>query len=129
MKRFLKTTNEIDEFANKLSDSLQMLIVFEMWGHKSNHGRTRRQFTVNGRKYLVKDDVNRILHIINPEGEDLCNQPLPERVSNDTVDLIVDAIIVDAFGIDEKTKWSGKDIPAWRARKLKEDYKRWLKNR
>ena len=97
MKRVIYASTSPDALRTKIANSLYDLIQNDLWSQNNYYKQIRRQFTVNGRKYSVKNDAKGRLHIFNPEGQDLYGYSIPSHISSDSMDEIALDILNDAY--------------------------------
>lgn len=88
------------DIRKKISDILYEYITYDLWRQDEHeyYKQIRKQFTVNGRKYVVKNDANHRLHILSPEGVELYGYTIPSRLNTDMTDDIALSILNDAYG-------------------------------
>ncbi len=88
------------DIRKRISDILYNYIQYDLWRQDEHeyYKQIRKQFTVNGRKYAVKNDANHRLHILNPEGVDLYGYSIPSSLNENTTDNMALAILNDAYG-------------------------------
>lgn len=94
------SANSVQDLRKKISEKLVEFIKYELWEQQrlGYFKGLRRQFTVNGRKYVVKNDAHDVLHILTPEGTDLYGYKIPNYIDGDTTDNMALDMINDAFG-------------------------------
>lgn len=101
MKLYVKAsaTNPQD-IRKKISDTLYEYITDGLWeqDYKGYYKQIKKQFTVNGKKYTVKNDARGKLHIMNPEAVDLYGYFIPSRLNPDITDDMALDILNDAYG-------------------------------
>ena len=102
MKINVYASSNIDDLKKKISSALYDFIKYELWEQDRNeyYKPVRRQFTVNGKKYVVKNNSKGRLLVLNPEGSDLYGYLIPSTLYNDTTDDIAATILNDAYGDD-----------------------------
>lgn len=102
MKINVYASSNIDDLKKKISSALYEFIKYELWeqDRKEYYKPVRRQFTVNGKKYIVKNNAKGRLLVLNPEGKDLYGYLIPSTLYNDTTDDIAVTILNDAYGND-----------------------------
>lgn len=102
MKRWIHASTDISSLKKRISSELYEYITYELWHQLKNdyYKQVRKQFTVNGRKYLVRNDAKGHLNILTPEGENLYGYKTPTRLSYDKTDDMASDIINDAYGDD-----------------------------
>lgn len=98
MKRIIKASVDTSDLKKKISRALHDLIKDELWEQNNYYKQIRRQFTVNGKKYVVKNDSKGRLHILTPEGEELYGYAIPYTLYSNTTDDMAARILTDAFG-------------------------------
>lgn len=102
MKRWIHAATktqaeEIYDLQNKIWDYIYN-VLFEQ-NRMGYYKQVRKQLTVNGRKYIVKNSspYNAML-VINPEGEELFKSTFPRGASRNDAKAIATDIINDAYG-------------------------------
>lgn len=100
MKRWIHAASSISDTKSRISDEMYAYIKYDLWPQTDYYKQIRKQFTVNGRKYIIKNDKNGHLNIISPEGENLYGYAIPNRISSDLTNEIAIRILNDAYGDD-----------------------------
>lgn len=100
MKRLIRATVDTRDLKKKISNALREYIKYELWPQDDYYKQIRKQFTVNGKKYVVKNNSKGRLLILNPEGEDLYGYRVPSTLYNETTDDMAALILTDAYGDD-----------------------------
>ena len=100
MKRLIRATKDVSDLRKKISEALYDYIRYELWNQRDYYKQIRKQFTVNGRKYVVKNDAKGVLHILDPEGDDIYGYRIPTSISYDITDDMALDIVNDAFSGD-----------------------------
>ena len=100
MKRWIHASTNMSDIRNNISSKLFDYIRYELWPQKDYYKQIRKQFTVNGRRYTIKNTSKGTLDIINPEGENLYGYSIPNSISQDITDEMAASIINDAYGDD-----------------------------
>lgn len=103
MKRYIKSVTQKSqgEQIHDLTNKIYAFIVYEMFkqNRQGYYKQVRKQFTCNGRKYVMKNYSNGKLSITNPEGEELYGYSFGRGgVSQDDAKSIATIIINDAYG-------------------------------
>lgn len=103
MKRYIRSdTSSSNAVIQNISNKLFNYITEELYSQSAYgyYKPVRKQFTVNGKKYIVKNDAHSTLHIISPDGTDLYGYSIPSRISHETTTDMARDILNDAFGDD-----------------------------
>ena len=100
MKRWIHASTDVSDIKKKISSALFDFIRFELNDQVGYYKQIRKQFTVNGKKYVVKNDAKGRLNVINPEGENLYGYAVPSSNFGYAADDIASEIVNDAFGED-----------------------------
>ena len=100
MKRWIHASVNMSNIKEEISSKLYDMIRYELWPQKDYYKQIRRQFTVNGRKYTIKNDAKGRLNILTPEGENLYGYYIPNSISYNDTDEIASSILNDAYDDD-----------------------------
>lgn len=111
MKKWIYAQTDVTDLKKKISSALYDFIRYELWEQSRNgyYKQIRKQFTVNGVKYTVKNDAKGKLHILTPEGDDMYGYAIPSYISYETTDEMALEMINDAFNYD--VDLSNKRVP------------------
>ena len=101
MKLYVKASAiNPQDIRKKIADTLYEYIRYDLWRQDEHeyYKQIRKQFTVNGKKYVVKNGANHRLHILNPEGVELYGYAIPRSLNSDITDDMALSILNDAYG-------------------------------
>lgn len=108
MKRYIKSSSiqaaakSQGEIIHDLTNKIWDFIAYEMFeqNRMGYYKQVRKQFSVNGRKYVMKNYSNGKLSITNPEGEELYGYSFGGGASRNDAKKIATIVVNDAFGDD-----------------------------
>lgn len=100
MKRWIHAVTDATSIKKKISSAIFDFIRYELNNQVDYYKQIRKQYTVNGKKYVVKNDARGRLNVINPEGENLYGYAIPSSNFGYAADDIASVIVNDAFGDD-----------------------------
>lgn len=101
MKRYIRAaSSNAQDIRKKISDALYEYIKYGLWeqDYKGYYKQIKKQFTVNGKKYTVKNDAKGRLHILSPEGTELYGYRIPSSLNSNITDDMALSILNDAYG-------------------------------
>ena len=102
MKRWIHAATESQaELISNIGNKLYDYIVYELFEqHRQGYYKqVRKQITVNGRKYSIKNtSPYNAMIVTNPEGEELFRSTFSNGVSRNDAKYIATAIVNDAYG-------------------------------